>query len=449
MARLLIGVILSAVLWVGPSALAQSKYVFQQGSRQAVEVSPEQQRQQQHQQSGTYYHRGGMGGRGAVVITGAAQQGSRQAPANWRQLDAAASSSRQSGQVWSSVARQRGSSSTTLQSGEVWNSLSRQRGYKATPQSGQNHNQAARQPGHFTPLRGKSDYVDVVQVGNVQRKFTVHLPTSLNRSKPTPVVLVFSGLGMSGDSMIAVTGLSGIANRNDFIVVYGESYNGEWEDGMKNRRADDVGYVNAVLTKLAQTVTVDNHRVYAVGLSNGGYFAQLLACAMPDKIAAVAVVASTAMEAALKRSSAERPVPIVFFIGTEDPLINWGDGRSKNLGKYASKVGFSQIDPGLMALVQLGGWFSVPDVIGFWTAHNHCQGNAQTTYMPDLDSRDGMRVKRETWGSRGSDVVLYTIEGGGHTWPGCLFLAGQRQSSCCQDINTGEVLWEFFKNQSR
>ncbi len=343
--------------------------------------------------------------------------------------------------------QQRSFSSATHQSEQVWNSPGRQQGYRTPPRSG--HKQTAPQRGISVPTRGKSDYVDVVQVGNVQRRFTVHLPTSFNRSKPTPVVLVFSGLGMSGDSMIAVTGLSGIANRNDFIVVYGESYNGEWEDGMKNRRADDVGYVNAVLAKLSQTASLDTHRVYAVGLSNGGYFAQLLACAMPDKIAAVAVVASTGMEAALKRSATERPIPIVFFIGTEDPLINWGDGKAKNLGKYASKVGFSQIDPGLMALVQLGGWYSVPDVIGFWTAHNRCQGNAQTTYMPDLDPRDGMRVKRETWGSRGSDVVLYTIEGGGHTWPGCLFLAGRRQSSCCQDINTGEVLWEFFKNQSR
>ncbi len=410
MRRPLIGMILSAVLLVGQSALAQTKYVFQPGSRQAVEVAPQQQQQTGQYGSGSYYRRtGGMGGRGAAAVTGT-QPAARQAPANWRQLNAMHSGSRQPSQAWSRLDGQRSNS---------------------------------------TPRQNTGNYVDSVQVGSIQRQFTVHLPTNLNRSRPTPVVLVFSGMGMSGESMIAVTGLSGIANRNDFIVVYGESCHGEWEDGMKNRRADDVGYVNAVLARLSQTVSVDQHRVYAVGLSNGGYFAQLLACAMPDKIAAVAVVASTAMEGALKRSTAERAIPIAFFIGTEDPLINWGDGRAKNLGKYASKVGFSQIDPGLMALVQLGGWYSVPEVISFWTAHNRCQGNAQSSYMPDLDPRDGMRVKRDSWGTRGNDVVLYTIEGGGHTWPGCLFLAGRRQSSCCQDINTGEIVWEFFKNQSR
>lgn len=249
--------------------------------------------------------------------------------------------------------------------------------------------------------------------------------------------------------MIGVTGFSGIANRNDFIVVYCQSANGEWEDGMKNQRHNDVGYVDAVLKKVAQTVAVDTHRVYAVGLSNGGYFVQLLACSMPEKIAAVAVVASTGMEGAVTRSRADKPIPIVFFIGSQDPLINWGDAKAKNLGKYASKLGISEIDPSFLSLVRYGGWFSVPDVINFWTTHNRCQGSPRSTYEPDRDPSDGMRVKKDAWGTRGNEVILYTIEGGGHTWPGCIFLAGKRQSSCCQDINTGEEIWQFFRGQSR
>lgn len=249
--------------------------------------------------------------------------------------------------------------------------------------------------------------------------------------------------------MIGVTGLSGTANRNDFIALYCESLGGEWEDGMKNQRHNDVGYVDAVLQKLALTTNIDIHRVYAVGLSNGGYFVQLLAASRPEKIAAVAVVASTGMEAAVTRSSGDKPIPIVFFIGSQDPLINWGDGKAKQLGQYAKKLGVSEIDPSFLSLVQYGGWFSVPDVIRFWTTHNRCQGSPRSNYLPDLDPRDGMRVKKDIWGNRGSEVVLYTIEGGGHTWPGCIFLAGKRQSSCCQDINTGEEIWQFFRYQSR
>ena len=301
-----------------------------------------------------------------------------------------------------------------------------------------------------TAASGNSnDYVDYVNVSGGVRPFRVHLPSKHNKSRATPVVLVFSGLKMSGESMIGVTGLSGTANRNDFIVVYCESAGGEWEDGMKNQRHDDVGYVDAVISRLAQTVSIDTHRVYAVGLSNGGYFAQLLACSLPDKIAATAVVASTGMEQALSRSPATKPMPIVFFLGTEDPLINWGDGRVRSSGKYAEKLGKTEIDPAWLSLVRYGGWFAVPDLLNFWTTHNRCQGTPRSSYEPDLDPRDGMRVKKDVWGTRGNEVILYTIEGGSHTWPGCIFLAGRRQAQCCQDINTGEEIWQFFKNQSR
>jgi polyhydroxybutyrate depolymerase len=415
--RLVLPAVLGGLVCAGQSAGAQQKYVFVPGSRQAVRAdSPQAQAQQQ----GYYRTSGGMSAQPgtqqyAIQQTplesrqtsagNARQYGSRQAPANWRQ----AGVSNQAG-----VSRQSGTVS----------------------------------PGK-SAVGSTRDYVDYVKVDGGTRPFWVHLPSNHNKSRATPVVMVFPGLQMSGESMIGVTGLSGTANRNDFIAVYCESLGGEWEDGMKNQRHNDVGYVDAVLQRLAQTTNIDTHRVYAVGLSNGGYFVQLLAASRPEKIAAVAVVASTGMEAAVTRSHGEKPIPIVFFIGTQDPLINWGDGKAKKLGAYAKKLGMDEIDPSFLSLVRYGGWFSVPDVINFWTTHNRCQGSPRSTYMPDLDPRDGMRVKKDVWGNRGSEVILYSIEGGGHTWPGCIFLAGKRQSSCCQDINTGEEIWQFFRGQSR
>ncbi len=397
------------------------QYVFVPGSRQAVRADSPQ-AQQATQQRGYYRTSGGMGGRSGTQAyqqppaysrqqsaSSSQPYPSRQAPANWRQAPAATYST-------STSSRQNSAGST----------------------------QDTRQK-----TGSSKDYCDFVKVDGGSRPFWVHLPSNHNKSRATPVVLVFPGLNMSGESMIGVTGLSGTANRNDFIAVYCQALGGEWEDGMKNQRHNDVGYVDAVLQKLGQTTNIDTHRVYAVGLSNGGYFVQLLAASRPEKIAAVAVVASTGMEGAVTRSSGDKPIPIVFFIGSQDPLINWGDGKSKQLGKYASKLGISEIDPSFLSLVQYGGWFSVPDVIRFWTTHNHCQGSPSSNYLPDLDPRDGMRVKKDVWGTRGREVILYTIEGGGHTWPGCILLAGKRQSTCCQDINTGEEIWQFFRGQSR
>jgi len=291
------------------------------------------------------------------------------------------------------------------------------------------------------------DFSDYVQVQGFKRPFSYHLPTGYNKSRATPVMLVFAGLKMKGTDMIGATGMNGVSNRNNFIVVYGEPVGGEWQDGMKSRAADDVAYVQAVLAKLNTICNVDNRRVYAVGLSNGGFFCQLLACSIPSKIAAIAVVSATAMEQALQKSNAERAIPCMFFLGTDDPLINWQDGKSKTLGKYAKRVGMNEIDPGLLDIARYGGFYSAPDLIQFWTNHNKCQGSPSESYEPDKDPQDGMRVKKSVWGHRGNAVILYTIEGGGHTWPGCIFLS--KNQKCCQDIDTSEIIWNFFQQESR
>ncbi|MCW5821730.1 MAG: hypothetical protein KIT34_02945 [Cyanobacteria bacterium TGS_CYA1] len=292
-----------------------------------------------------------------------------------------------------------------------------------------------------------SEFTDYVEVQGLKRPFSYHLPCTYNRARSTPVVLVFAGLKMKGTDMIAATGMNGVSNRNNFIVVYGEPVGGEWQDGMKNRAYDDVLYVQAVLTKLGTICNIDSHRVYAVGLSNGGFFCQLLACSMPSKIAAIAVVSATGMEQALQKSGGERAMPCMFFLGTDDPLINWQDGKTKTLGKYAKRLGVSEIDPALLDIARYGGFYSVPDLISFWTNHNRCAGSPAESYEPDKDPHDGMRVKKSLWGHRGNAVVLYTIEGGGHTWPGCIFLS--RNQKCCQDIDTSEIIWKFFQGESR
>lgn len=317
-----------------------------------------------------------------------------------------------------------------------------------SPSAGMVSNTMPQKANPVLPSNASSrDFIDFVEVQGIKRSFSYHLPSSYNKSCATPVMLVFAGLKMKGTDMIAATGMNGVSNRHNFIVVYGEPAGGEWQDGMKNRPYDDVAYVQAVLNKLATICNTDTHRVYAVGLSNGGFFCQLLACSLPSKIAAIAVVSATGMEQALQKSTGERAIPCMFFLGTDDPLINWQDGKTKTLGKYAKRVGVSEIDPALLEIARFGGFYSVPDLISFWTNHNKCQGAPSESYEPDKDPSDGMKVKKSVWGRRGNAVVLYTIEGGGHTWPGCIFLS--RNQKCCQDIDTSEIIWKFFQGESR
>lgn len=290
-------------------------------------------------------------------------------------------------------------------------------------------------------------YTDHVTVDKLNRTFYVFVPSSYSNSRSTPVLLVFHGLGMSAVNMTAITGFNGVASRNNFIVVYCQSVSKRWNDGMNNTKGvNDVKYVQAVLKKLSTRLNISQRRIYACGLSNGGYFCQLLASAMPDRIAGIAVVGSTVMRQALSKSG--KPIPCLFFFGSEDPLINWSDGGKRDLGKYGKKLGFESIDPNFYKLARYGGWMSVEDLVSYWVSRNRCSNSPRTTMLPDKVKDDGMRVQLKSYGSAGNAVHVYKIIGGTHSWPGALLLPGVKAKSC-QDISASEVIWDFFKRYAR
>jgi polyhydroxybutyrate depolymerase len=294
------------------------------------------------------------------------------------------------------------------------------------------------------------DFVDSISVDGVARSYRVHIPASYDRSKPTPVVLAFHGLQMNALTMMGMSGLNGLSDRKGFIVVYGEGLNNRWNDGTAGgSTSDDIGYVQTMLQKLPRLANIDAKRVYACGISNGGFFVQRLACAMADKIAAVGVVASSMTSSTPGLMSSARPVPIVFFLGSEDPLLPWGDGRTKGLGNLGEALGLSGIGSIDSPAARIGGLLPVPEMIGFWTSHNNCSSSPNTVQMPDSNPRDGTKVKRETYGS--GDVVLYVIEGGGHTWPGALQLNSLTElcGATSQDIDASELMWDFFQRRAR
>lgn len=317
-----------------------------------------------------------------------------------------------------------------------------------------NPSTAAAAPAHSqqSQPRGKSyHFVDSVMVDGLQRQFQVHVPPGYDRSRPMPVVLIFHGLHMNSTMMMGMTGFNPVADHNNFIAVYGDGVNNRWSDGRTSSGVDDIAYVTSLLEKLAKEVNIDRRRIYACGISNGGFFAQVLACNLPDKIAAAGVVASTMMDRTQGMMQGSKAVPIVFFLGTDDPLLPWGDGRTKDIGKLGEALGLSSLGSIDNGLARYGGLMTVPETIGFWTGHNNCSGSPQTRQEADRDPRDGTTIRRESYGSSSNQVVLYTIEGGGHTWPGCpnLSAISGLTGKISQDMDASSEMWEFFKSHSR
>lgn len=259
--------------------------------------------------------------------------------------------------------------------------------------------------------RGTSgDFVKTVQVNGAARSFRLHVPAAYN-NQPTPLVLNFHGYGSNATQEERLSAMSLKANQEGFIVAYPEGSGNpqHWGVGMGAEGQADLDFVRALIAELAKSYTIDSSRIYATGLSNGAEFSALLACDMADQIAAVASVAGGYFRAEL--CSPARPVAIMEFHGTSDQILPY-EGIPNVL-------------------------LSVPEGLERWAARNGCAADSTVIYNKG-------EVKGEEWGNcRGNaDVVLYVVDGGGHSWPGSAIMP---RVITTQDVNATDVMWEFFK----
>lgn len=280
-------------------------------------------------------------------------------------------------------------------------------------------------------------------VDGLQRTYRLHVPPSYEEGRPIPLVLALHGGGGTGRGIERLTrgALPELSDSKGFILVAPDGVDRHWNDGrpLEDWRAhrediDDVGFLASLVEQLAKRYTIDSKRVYALGISNGGMMSLRLACELSGKVAAVAAVAAAMPEALARHCSPPRPVSILLMNGTDDPLVPWNGGE----------IGFGRR--------RLGKVLSTPETIRFWLAKNKCSSAPVVTREVDRDPDDGSRVRREAYGNCGQEtqVVLYAIEGGGHTWPrGAQHLSRFVVGKTNWDINAAEVIWRFFAQQAR
>ena len=263
-----------------------------------------------------------------------------------------------------------------------------------------------------------------LQVSGGLRRYLLYVPTAYRAGHPAPLVLVFHGGGGQGSGIAPHTGFSALAEREGFLVAYPDGLGRRWNDGRGYAAAhDDVGFVRALLDTLGRELSVDPRRVYATGISNGAMFAYRLACDLPGTFAAVAPVAG-AMPADLAPACAHtQPVSVLAFQGTADPLMPYfGGGVARRRGRV----------------------LSAERSIAFWATTTGCAVVPVMTNEPDRVT-DGTRVRRTVYGTcrEGRSVELYTIEGGGHTWPGGPPVGGS-VGRVTREIDATPVIWAFF-----
>jgi polyhydroxybutyrate depolymerase len=282
---------------------------------------------------------------------------------------------------------------------------------------------------------------------NLKRTYKTYVPPSYHKSAQTPLVVVLHGRGGNGESMVIITrnGFNKLADRDGFIVVYPDGIDQSWNDGRVDQQANDrplrenindAGFIAALIDTLSKDYNIDLKRIYITGISNGAIMSYRLACEYPGKIAAIAPVDGNIPYQLLPGCSPSRPLSVLAINNVNDPVVPFEGGDIY----------------GHFHRVMLGKVLSVKESVGFWVKRNMCTPAPVVTMEPDRDPRDGTRVIKEQYlnGLEGTEVILYAIAGGGHTWPGGVqYLPSWLIGKTSRDIDASDIIWSFFRNHSR
>ncbi len=244
-----------------------------------------------------------------------------------------------------------------------------------------------------------------LKIGDQQRSYDLFIPGnySLRPQNQFPLVIVLHGGGGNSEISEHMTRFVSWANGKEFILIHpngtGRMRNRllTWNAGnccayAHEENIDDVGFIRALIDHVSTELRVDPKRIYVAGMSNGAKMAYRLACQLSDKIAAIAPVAGSMEE---PDCSPESPVSVIAFHGTADAHVLYEGGTpEKNMDRFPREDA------------------SFKESVGFWVNANQCNPLSET-------SRRGA-VEKESFSNclGNSEVVAYTIEGGGHAWPG-------------------------------
>jgi poly(3-hydroxybutyrate) depolymerase len=335
----------------------------------------------------------------------------------------------------------------------------------------------------MTPLRAQ-DAREKIDIDDVTRTFVVHLPKGYDSQQHYPVVILLHGQGLDADDMARLTRFNELADKDGIIAVYPNATRGRWNIGVRpqtqsapmgrrggGRRgggypgggggypggggggypggggggypgggnsggqqqpdessnrpapADDVDFLNQMLDQLATKYSVDAHRIYASGLGDGGFMAMRAGCNLADRIAAIAPVGAAMPKTMICLPS--RPVPAALINGTDDPIVHYNGGEYK---------------PGQFSVL------SAEDSAKTWARFDHCNEKPAQDKLPPVQ-KNGKETRTYTYSGCGQNaqVMLYSVKGGGNTWPGGEpFMAENEVGKTSDALNANETIWSFL-----
>ena len=251
----------------------------------------------------------------------------------------------------------------------------------------------------------------------IMREYKLYLPKGMKKNAP----LIFVLHGYSGNYNLDHIGFNELAEKHGIAICYPQGSKDKrgkncWNVGypfQDDMKVDDVQFLCDLARQLQKQYGLSRKNTFCTGMSNGGEMCYLLAYAEQKVFNAVPPVALLTMGWMSERYYPTRPIPLFEIHGTEDRTSEW-TGDLKNEGGW-------------------GAYIAVPDAIEIWRKVNHCKESSSTPLPLKSADSNPVTAHKFTQGKKRSQVWLYEIKGGNHTWGN-------------KDIDTPAEIWKFFSN---
>ena len=271
---------------------------------------------------------------------------------------------------------------------------------------------------------------ETIDVGGTTREYLLEIPPSYQAKQAAPLIFNFHGLGSNMDEQAAYTGLNARGGKAGYIVITPNG-SGDANKGWKFplQSGSDVPFVSSLLRHAEGTLCVDRNRVFSTGISAGGIFSTTLACAMPGKLAAIGPVAGINATKACTKGTPK--VSVITFHGIEDGIVPY------NGGPFFSGTNPVSTGKGREAR-------PVKEAFADWAKFDGCARKLDRSRVThDVVLTAGKRC------APGIAAKLYTVEDGGHTWPGAASVRPDRLGATTTSIDATEMILTFFGNHPK
>jgi polyhydroxybutyrate depolymerase len=293
------------------------------------------------------------------------------------------------------------------------------------------------------PAPGNHNETLVLGTGakKMTRTFTVHVPPGFDGKSKVAVVFMLHGAGGSGEGAISQTGWDVKSDHEGFIAVFPDGTSSHptlpakfltnprlWNDGSGRGaigvdKVDDLGFISAMIDFLEASYAADPSRIYCTGFSNGASMTFSVGLNLANRIAAIAPVAGHFWES---EQQLTYPVPLLYIVGTDDPLNPLGGGKVKLPWETVENRP------------------PVEDSLKEWERMLECGPEVQTAR-----SKGVLEVAYDQC-AKGGEVEYYRVTGLGHIWPGGKSRLSEKWVGKPSDaLNATDVIWEFFKAHPR